>query len=105
MFTIEERIERQESIEFLYKMLRGHRHLYNVKVLSSIDDDTSAEEIYILADEAYKKPMQGKKAISRELAQRYVRRFGGRITGYINHPDSYPYLKNKWDDSIGIILE
>lgn len=96
--------ERQHAIEFLYQMLEGHRHQTQLHFLNQITDTTSVADIDALGEQAYDLPMEGLKDISRATAERYIRRFGGVLTGVINDPMSYPTLIDRFGDEIGIVM-
>ena len=96
--------ERQEAIEDLYIMLDGHRHQIQISFLNQITDSTSITQIVELANKAYDTPQRGAKFVTTESAERYVRRFGGRLRPCYNHPDSYPTLIDSFGDHIGIVM-
>ena len=96
--------ERQEAIEDLYIMLERHRHHYALEMVNQINDDSTITEINELATIAYNTPCPGMKAITSTIAKRFIRRFGGILTGCINEPTSYPTLINIVGDRIGIVM-
>lgn len=98
-------VKRQKAIEYLYVMLEGHRHIFNLQILSQISDKTSSTEINELADKVYDTPYPGVRPMTEETAKRFIYKFGGTLTDCENDPMSYPILFNKLGDRIGIIMQ
>ena len=103
-WEVERAQDRQGSIDFLYNMVDCQRHAVRQQFVNRITDEMDDYEITELAKEAYELPCPGLKPITEETAERYIRRFGGHLTGCVNEPDSYPTLIDVYGDAIGICL-